>query len=419
VTARHPWDALRLALAAAVLTSVWRIQDLFPALAPLRLPSLMLLALLGLMVISPREQARISLVGRSFVMRGVFAIVVMAVLSVPTSLWMGLSFDFFIKNLLPAVVLALAAAAAIYTVADARRIAAIQLGGATLYAIVILTKFEVGEGGRLGNLVYYDANDLGMLMVCVVPLALYFIGDTARPLARIVGVTMVGLFLLTIAKTGSRGAFLALIAMTLYLLFRFSTVHWARRVAILGGVTAIFVASTGAHYWSMMGTILEPKADYNWVGNTDAGRMDLWLRGMNYMLDRPLTGVGLAAFPIAEGTISPIADRQMFGRGVKWGAAHSAYVQIGAELGVLALLVFLAILGSALLMCGRLAREAQRRGALSIVALSRAQGASLVGFMVAAAFLSQAYAPFLFISFGAIIGLDLAARQSWRTGALT
>jgi O-antigen ligase len=405
-------------LAAAVLTSVWRVQDLFPALAPFKLPSLMLLALLGLMVVSPREQARVALVGRSFVMRGVFAIVVMAALSVPTSLWMGHSFAFLLKNLLPAVVLALAAAAAIYTVADARRVAAIQLGGAVLYAIVILTTFEIGDGGRLGNLVYYDANDLGMLMVCVLPLALYFIGDTTRPLVRILGVTMAGLFLLTIVKTGSRGAFVALIAMTLYLLLRYSTVHWARRVALLGGVAAIFVASTGAQYWTAMGTLLEPKADYNWIGNTDAGRMDLWGRGIDYMLDRPLTGVGLAAFPIAEGTISPIASRQMFGRGVKWGAAHSAYVQIGAELGVLALLAFLGILGSALLTCGRLARDAQQRGERSVVALARAQGASLVGFMVAAVFLSQAYAPFLFISFGTIIGLDLAARQSWRRTAL-
>lgn len=135
---------------------------------------------------------------------------------------------------------------------------------------------------------------------------------------------------------------------------------------------------------------------------------------MTYMWDRPLTGVGLSAFPIAEGTLSPLAERQMFSRGVRWSAAHSSYVQIGAELGVLALIVFVLILLAALLMAGRLARDAARRGELSVAALARAQGAGLLGFAVSGAFLSHAYSPILLLALGSIVGLDVAARESWR-----
>jgi O-antigen ligase len=415
---RRPWDGLRLALGAAVLCCVWRVQDLFPGLAPLKLPTLMLLVLIGWIVISPREQVRAAVVSRRNVMRGLFAITALGLLSIPTSLYVGLSIEFMIKNVIPSVILALAAAAAVYTVADARRVAAIQVVGAVLYAAFILARFEVEEGGRLGSLVYYDANDLGMLMVCMLPVALYFVGHAARMWQRVGAIVAIALFLATIVKTGSRGALLALIAVILYMLLRYSTVNVMHRVATVGGIVILFIASTGAQYWDTVSTLLNPRQDYNWIGNTDGGRMAIWQRGLGYMADRPLTGVGLAAFPTAEGTISPIAERQMFGRGVKWSAAHNSFVQVGAELGVLGLLVFTAMVFGAWLMAGRLARDAQARGELGLAAFARAQAAGMVGYIVAGFFLSQAYAPFLFVSLGLIVGLDVAARLSWRAAAL-
>ena len=419
MTQRDSWDLLRLALAAAVLTSVWRLQDLFPALAPLRLPSLMIVVLLALFLISPREQLRLNLASRSTVMRGLTLIVVLAVLSVPTSLWAGHSFGFLIKNVLPAFVLAGAAAVASYTVSDARRVAAIQVAGALIFAVVVYLRYDLGEGGRLGDLAHYDANDLGLLMVCSLPLAVYFLEYAPRLVFRVLALGAVGMFLVTIVRTGSRGAFLGLLAVTLYLLARYTTVFWGRRVAIVAGVAALFFVSTGAQYRTTLATLLKPKDDYNWSGNTEGGRMAIWERGVYYMKIRPLTGVGLAAFPIAEGTLSPLADRQMFSRGVKWSAAHSVYIQIGAELGILALLAFIGTLISAIVMASRLSREAIRRGERSTAALARAQATGIVGFAIAGAFLSQAYAPFLFVSLGAMVGLDLAARQAWRAAALT
>lgn len=416
MTNRRPWDALRIALAAAILTSVWRVQDLFPALAPLKLPSLLLLVLLGLMAISPRERFRARIISRQRVMRGLFVILALAAVSIPMSLWAGMSLDFLLKNMLPAIVLAVTAAAAVYTVSDARRVAAIQVFGAALYAIVILTQFEVGPDGRLGSLVYYDANDLGMLLVCTLPLALFFVWFSRHIGSRLLAAAIIGLYLATIVKTGSRGALLGLIAVALYLLARYTSLHWSHRLATVAGVVLIFVAATGAQYWSTVSTILSPRTDYNWIGNTEGGRMAIWGRGLSYMADRPVTGLGLAAFPLAEGTISPLARRQQFSDGVKWSAPHNSFLQIGAELGVLALVIFIATLVGALLLSGRLARDALARGGqnIAVAALARAQGAALVGYAVAGFFLSQAYAPFLFVLLGMIVGLDIAARLSWR-----
>lgn len=393
---------------------VWRVQDLFPVLAPLKLPVLLLLALVAALIVSPREQLRLVLASRTKVMRGVLVLVVLALFSLPTSLYKGQSVDYLVRNFLPAVVLGFASAAAIYTVADARRVAAIQLAGAVLYAVVILTRFDIGPDGRLAGLVHYDANDLGLLMVCVIPLALYFLGNGTRLLPRLMAFGALALFLMTIIKTGSRGAFVALIAVTLYLLARYSTVHWGRRVAIVAGAVVLFLVGTGAQYRTAMATLLTPTEDYNWSGQAEGGRMEVWERGVQYMLDRPLTGVGLNAFPIAEGTLSPLASRQMFSRGVRWSSAHSSYVQIGAELGVLAIVIFVLVLLAGLFTAGRLARDAARLGEARVAALARAQGAGLVGFAVAGAFLSHAYSPILLLALGTIVGLDVAARESWR-----
>ncbi len=416
---RRPWDALRITLAIAILTAVWRIQDLFPPLAPLKLPTIMPLVLVALLVVSPREQMRAWIVSRQRVMRGIFLIVVFAVASIPLSLWAGMSFEFLVKNVLPAVLLAVVAGAAVYTVSDARRVAAIQVAGAAIYAVVILTQFEVGEGGRLGSLVYYDANDLGMLLVCTLPLALFFTGFSQHLWARILSAGIIALFLATIVKTGSRGAFVGLVAVVLYLLARYTSLHWSKRLITIAGLLVVFVAATGAQYWSTVSTMLHPSTDYNWIGNTEGGRMAIWQRGLGYMANRPVTGLGLNAFPVAEGTISPLARRQQFSEGVKWSSPHNSFLQVGAELGVLALIVFIATIAGALLLAGRLARDASARGGQNraIAALARAQGALLVGYVVSGFFLSQAYAPFLYVSLGSIVGLDVATRLRWRTVA--
>jgi len=81
-----------------------------------------------------------------------------------------------------------------------------------------------------------------------------------------------------------------------------------------------------------MHTIIKPEEDYN--RTAEEGRVKIWKRGIGYMMLHPVFGVGAANFPVAEGTISPLAGRTEVGLGVKWGAAHDSFVQIGAELGI-------------------------------------------------------------------------------------
>ena len=87
----------------------------------------------------------------------------------------------------------------------------------------------------------------------------------------------------------------------------------------------VLLATASDQYWQQMGTITSEE-DYNHTSET--GRLQIWSRGIGYMLQNPLLGLGPANFPAAEGTLSPFAERQQWGIGVRWNAAHNAFLQV-------------------------------------------------------------------------------------------
>jgi O-antigen ligase len=416
IVARRSFDALRMTLALVLLTYVWRVQDLVPGIAPLKLPAIATGAAIVLLLFDGSAQRHLATACRHPVGRLITWFGIAATVSVVASIDMGWSLDFLARGLIPALALAIVVPAGVFIAEDASMFAAMQVAGAVFYCCAILMRFQVGADGRLGALVYYDGNDIGMLLVCTLPLCAYFARHASRGVLRALAVGAAVLFVFTISKTGSRGAFLGLIAVGGYVVLRFRTVRLSTRLTVVSVCGCLLLAGATTKYWSQMDTILHPTEDYNWAGKDDFGRMSIWARGIAYAEDRPLTGVGPGAFNIAEGTISPLARRQEYGKGLKWSSPHNSFVQVLAELGFPGFALFLAILFYAYRAATRLARASLRRGrkARRRGELSQAHAAALVGYVVSGFFLSQAYAPYLYFVIGMIIGLDLTVRAEWR-----
>ena len=396
---------------AVVFCYVWRIQDLFPALIPLKFVPLSTLAALGLFVVSPPALAALKRVKQP-IMKWALVMFVIIVLSVPESIWPGNSFDFIIQDHIKTILMMLVVLGSIRSYIDVERYAAAQLLGGVVWAFFVLFKFQLGSDGRLSNLEYYDANDLGMLMVGTVPLVLYFSRRSSPIALRVLSLVAGGLYAMAIVKTGSRGAFLGIIAVGVVSLLTFKAMPVKSRVSVVvAGVLAFSLIATD-QYWTMMRTLLNPQDDYNWTGKSESGRMEIWKRGIGYMVDRPFTGVGAQSFPTAEGTLSPLAVRQNLGRGVRWAAAHNAFVQIGAELGVPGLLVFLTMLAAAFRTTNALARRRpdDDPGRRSEVAMWQSLRICMVGYVVTAFFLSQGYAAYLYAMLALIAGFAAVAR---------
>lgn len=412
--------ALHLALGSLILSFVWRIQDLFPIVASLRFPLLATVLGFGWFFANGGVR-RLQPLWRQPVVAASVLLLALMFLGVPGSLFQGLSLNFITKDFIRTLALMLAVAAAVRAVRDVERLLVIHLAGAAAFAWLTLTRFTVGANGRLDELGYYDANDLGMLMVMVLPMAIYLLRPKARtsPMLKLFALVCVALFALTITKTGSRGAFLALLAVSAYLLFRFKAIKPGIRFAAVAGAFVVLLGAGGSGYIALMKTLLNPTADYNWSGGDDTGRMEIWKRGMTYMMDNPITGVGARCFSVAEGTLSPQAALQEYGVGFKWSEAHNAFVQIGAELGVFGLLLFLGQLAAAFIAL----REVQRRSpgnspeARTRRALAQSLTASLLGYIVAAFFLSQAYAAVLYVVLGMVVALWKLTPGTTRTNA--
>jgi len=163
-----------------------------------------------------------------------------------------------------------------------------------------------------------------------------------------------------LALSRSRGGFIGLLAVGLALMFMLTTVPIAKRLGFVGALVVALLVVAPGDYWETIQTLQDPTADYNW--SDTYGRKKVWERGIGYMLERPLTGLGIGNFPRAEATISDVAvnfvDR--IGVSLRWGAAHNSFVQAGAELGIPGLVLFCLLVFGGIVGVTRLRRRLPR-----------------------------------------------------------
>ncbi|MGH7460402.1 MAG: O-antigen ligase family protein, partial [Longimicrobiales bacterium] len=233
----------------------------------------------------------------------------------------------------------------------------ISVATVVVLAQTVLELEVTREGlGRLsGGSGLFDANDLGMILVMALPIALLFFFNSQSYTKLVSGLTLIGIPV-TVALTGSRGALLGMVAVG------FAILVSLRRTSVFKRIAVVVVAAAGLYlgapegYWDQMATLLNIKEDYNY--SVDYGRKGIAMRGFGYMLRYPLFGVGSANFGRAEGTISSLAVRRAGeGLSVEWIAPHNTYVQVGAEMGVPALIIWLSLLGSGTIGLWRLRRR--------------------------------------------------------------
>ena len=396
-----PWDSLQVALMALVSLQVWRVHELFPVLAVHGLPILMTVVAITLLLLGRDPRRRLGTLNHP-VVRMALTIVGLAALSIPGSLYPGYSMNFLFKDYGRTVLLMLLVAASVRGFADLRRYAWLQLCGVTLFSAVVLARAQMGADGRLRDVAYYDVNDLALLIVCTLPLVLYLWRRPAGLWSRVLLLAGTAFLMVTLGKTGSRGGFLGFLAVGGYLLLRLRGVSTLQRVSAVALLAGLLVTVASDKYFDRIGTILHLSEDYNWSGKSETGRMEIWQRGVGYMVDHPLLGVGVAAFPIAEGTLAPEAlEQRRYGRSFKWSAPHNALIQIGAELGIGGVVLFVALFAAAFRTLGRL----RRAPFPEVAVVAQIFTASLVAFVVTACFLSQAYSAYLYTLLGMILGL--------------
>ena len=171
----------------------------------------------------------------------------------------------------------------------------VYLPGAALDASVVVMRFDVGSGSgdwRLGHLHHHHRRRLRDVRrlrdavrhrppACATQ-------RRHRPAARSRGAggPDAGVRLL-----GSRGGFIALAAVTTYVVVRYHAIPLRWRISTTVLVAIVILATASGRYWDQMGTIASD-ADYNRTAETGGGRSG---RAASVStLDHPLLGVGPA-----------------------------------------------------------------------------------------------------------------------------
>lgn len=397
-----------MCVATYVATAVGRVHELFPVLAYLR-PALLASAV-GILAYAlyqkgPRNIGRL----RSRATTCLIGLVLWGALSVPGALNQGLAFQTW-TSFVQTVAMGLLVAGSVRSVRDVERLGVVYFVVTVVYAAVVLSRFQLGaDNWRLSRLYYYDANDFATLIVTALPLGLYVVLSRRKVALRALALAGLGVLAVGLIRSGSRGGFLAFLAVVTFVLLRLTTIPARTRMAGLLLIVAVTLATASDQYWTQMQTIMSPKRDYNLT--SEEGRIQIWERGLGYMTAHPVFGVGLRNFQVAEGTISAQARRAERGLGVRWGAAHNTFVQMGAELGVPGLLLLVTLLWSAFAALARAARRFSAVGDRQASRLAQTLMATLVGFVVGGFFLSLAYADLLYTLIAFSIGLDKIAKS--------
>jgi len=397
-------DGLLKVIVAFTWLAIWRVQDLIPILGKLRIVIFVEIALVVWFISDATPTRRLKWL-KSPIVYAIAAIIGLMVTSLPTSLWPGKGVNFMIFDFMPTVTMMVVLATSLREQEDLEWIAFAHLVGGAVFAAYIFKYGHMGSDGRLGNLVFYDANDFALVMVCSIPFAIYFMRPGVSAKKRFFALCAMALFTIMVIRSGSRGGFLGLILVSLYILLQFRSIPARLRIgAIVAGVL-VFSVFASATYWKMMGTMLNMKEDYNMKEQT--GRKAVWNRGLLYIKMRPLFGVGIRAFPQAEGKLSPIAiEYAERGKGIKWSVAHNSYIEIGAECGALALVIFPALLYMTFktLLPIRVRRPPDELIKPNDQAFSQMLIASMIGFSACGFFLSAEYFPYLYFLLGLTLG---------------
>jgi O-antigen ligase len=344
---------------------------------------------------------------------------------VPFGLSIGASGRFILEGYSKTLLLAFLIIAAVRTSRDLYTMTWAFVAGCGFMAYLSVFVFRMSRAGtdglqRIASGYSYDANDLATVAVVGLPLVLVAF-QAARGKGRIAaGLVLIGLGM-TLAKSGSRGGFLGLLAFVGAILFMVPVISAGRKLVFIS-VTGISLALTApAGYWDQMKTLLHPKQDYNW--DAQSGRRKIFLRGLGYFARNPITGIGVDNFARAEGTISDIAKAWQNDPslpGVKWSVAHNSFLEAMAEMGIPGIALFGGLVVGGVVATSRLRRRLPRqwwRGDAEerfLYSMALYLPVAWATFMISGSFVSFTYYDMPYILGALTAGLYVAVEEKLR-----
>lgn len=225
------------------------------------------------------------------------------------------------------------------------------------------TGMRVRWRGTLG-----DPNELALAVAAIMPFAFAFAAVARKFWVNVATVVVLGLSLVTVVLTGSRGG--QLVVLTVF------GVYFVRRYGLKGLLLGAILAMPVL----LLGGRSGEEAD-----SSELERIDLLYEGMDMIRAHPLIGVGVGQF----------MDNVPTGM-----TAHNAYVLTCSELGFPGSLLWMMLVYTSIKIPWTVVRRPPPGLDARVLPFALALVVSFAGMLVGVFFLSFSYKAFLFIYFG-------------------
>lgn len=260
------------------------------------------------------------------------------------------------------------------------------------YSISLFVMYYI-PGMRAGGFGWFEnANDLAIILVSVIPLALLLANTTRSMPVRAFYIGLAGVFAFNILFTGSRNGLLGLLTVGLLSLMSSKNIPGFIRslmmAVMIGAVATVGVANVLS------------RSDLNGLSGDESSedRLEQWKAGMRMVAAKPVFGVGRNEFAY---------NAEDFG-GVKNLQPHNTIVQVVAETGLPGGIAFLLFSFVPLLETWRLVRKPSRSVNPRMMVYYQFIAIAIAGFWVCAFFSNRYQFYILYV----LVALSVAVRTN-------
>jgi putative inorganic carbon (HCO3(-)) transporter len=404
-----PSDSSGPFIALLVFTFVLLIspQSIFPALQPLRPAWLAATTAIGMLFFDRLPRGGPFLIAGQET-RAALSLAVWAVVTVPFSYWPGGSVSMLQELYFKTLTIFWLLSLTVNTPQRLRSVAwTLSLIAIPMAYIGISNYFsgEFVEQSIHNRIVGYEGaltenpNDLALMLNLIIPFAIALLSIHRTLPSRLLLLAVIGLSVVAIVLTFSRGGFITIAALWFFYMWKLSRrgkPGWPLAL-LLVALCSLPLLPHG--YISRLGTITDIDTDETFSAQS---RWEAMVAGVKFVAAHPVVGDGIGMNMLALNDIL----------GPQWRAVHNAYLEYAMDLGLpglaLYLTLFLGAIRSATFACERSAGIPRLR---ALFFLGEGLQASLLAFAVGAFFAPVGYHFYFYY----LAGLAVGARQVCET----
>jgi O-antigen ligase len=258
----------------------------------------------------------------------------------------------------------------------------VALASGVWLSVVAISDYRLGlatvEGYRTGGTgsgIFGNTNDMALHVLTLLPVAIALMFGTRSLTRKLFFGACAAVMLAAIVLSYSRGAFLGLIIVLVFMAMKLGRRHRFGIVFTVLLLASAVLLLTPDNYGGRLLSIFVPSLDRS--GSADARRGELF-RSLYIALRHPLLGIGMGNYQTEMSYTNHVT--------------HNAYTQVAAEMGVAALVCYTMFIVAPLRKLGQISRETfETRHNSNYYYLAVGLQASLLGYMVCSFFLSVAY----------------------------